>query len=350
MAAPFTTPLPAPGDKPWTLNPVVEEVRSRIRAVNDLTTTGRLGEAGLEAELVAGVSNPESALNGAVFEVVAQAVGSLATIPQINDARGNLTKARIGAGPQMWLIGVTDGNPLHARNGDLILPVSTEPVPWSPLALPGLVAFFDASYLSLADGASVSTWPNLADGPDAVRFDGTTAPVFDQDGLNGKPTVRFNGSNGVLLADGFSSYSDVVTVFCVAQSTVATPTLTDFIFDGANPTTTTQRLGLSRTPANQWRMDRGGANFTVAGANTDPHLFRAVYNGEVSSLKVDNTVHAGSTSKPSTATKLTIGGRGDALAANSHVGGISALLMIHGTVSADNETKLRTYLNTRFGI
>ena len=47
MAAPFNVPLPAPGDKPWNLNPAVEEVRSRIGAVNDLTTTGRLGEEAL---------------------------------------------------------------------------------------------------------------------------------------------------------------------------------------------------------------------------------------------------------------------------------------------------------------
>ena len=59
MAAPFNVPLPAPGDKPWNLNPAVEEVRSRIGAVNDLTTTGRLGEEALnttiEALIEAGV-------------------------------------------------------------------------------------------------------------------------------------------------------------------------------------------------------------------------------------------------------------------------------------------------------
>lgn len=62
MAEPFTQSLPDIGAKPWTLNPVITEMRGRISDTDDIISTGRLSEEGLQDAITAAAAelDPEA--------------------------------------------------------------------------------------------------------------------------------------------------------------------------------------------------------------------------------------------------------------------------------------------------
>lgn len=84
----------------------------------------------------------------------------------------------------------------------------------------GLVAWYDADELSLAEGNAVETWPDKSGDPvnDAEQPNSDRQPEFVTDAIGGKPALRFGGSSDRLLASEFSAGdSDEVTLFVVAQ-------------------------------------------------------------------------------------------------------------------------------------
>jgi hypothetical protein len=71
----------------------------------------------------------------------------------------------------------------------------------------GLAVRHDASQLSLADGASVTAWPNLGSG-NAATLVGTPLPTFKAAVTpTGLPAVRFTGDGAGLRGDNTSIYS-----------------------------------------------------------------------------------------------------------------------------------------------
>jgi hypothetical protein len=64
-------------------------------------------------------------------------------------------------------------------------------VSFSPADIPGLQAWWKADALALADGASVSTWPDSSGNGHNATQTGTARPTFRVSGLNGRPAVRF---------------------------------------------------------------------------------------------------------------------------------------------------------------
>jgi len=62
---------------------------------------------------------------------------------------------------------------------------------WTPVSIPGLFAWLDASTLDLNDGDPVTVWPDLSgNGYDATEYGGLH-PTYNAWALNGKPGVRF---------------------------------------------------------------------------------------------------------------------------------------------------------------
>jgi hypothetical protein len=74
-----------------------------------------------------------------------------------------------------------------------------------------LVIWFDASQLALADGASLTAWPNLGTGPQPII--GAPSPKFRTNMLNGKPVVRFTDSEGYLRITNSGVHKDYTLVY-----------------------------------------------------------------------------------------------------------------------------------------
>jgi hypothetical protein len=79
-------------------------------------------------------------------------------------------------------------------------------------SVPGLVAWYDASALTLADGAPVPSWRNLAgQGNDLVPVV-AGAPNYKTNVQNGLGVVRFDGVDDVINAPSLTSYKHIFIV------------------------------------------------------------------------------------------------------------------------------------------
>lgn len=89
------------------------------------------------------------------------------------------------------------------------------------IPIPGLVSWFDASKITgLNDNDPVTTWDDQSPySNDAYQSNANNRPLYKTNILNGKPVVRFDGANDLLLL--LSSYTggDNTTVFIVANTT-----------------------------------------------------------------------------------------------------------------------------------
>ena len=89
-----------------------------------------------------------------------------------------------------------------------------------------LIVHLDASTLTLTNGDPVSTWEDQSPvGTNDATQTGTNRPTYIASGLNGLPTVRFDGTTTndyMVMPSGFSTWTAGWTWFLVAQP-AATP-------------------------------------------------------------------------------------------------------------------------------
>ena len=95
-------------------------------------------------------------------------------------------------------------------------------IPWGPQVINGLVAWWKADSLSLADGTTVTLWPDSSgNSHDAGQQTGQTAPTFLNNQVNGLPALNFTGARLVLnppaggAAPGSVDLTDDHTVLAV---------------------------------------------------------------------------------------------------------------------------------------
>lgn len=265
----------------------------------------------------------------------------------IVDARGNNAAPRPAGwlGQVLWMVTAGQLNPTHWAPGDMVARTTEE---FNPLSLPGLVGLWDARTLNLADNAPVTSWPNSVLGMPALTGNGDA--VMDRDGMRGFPAVRFNGASGVLTSGLFEEYQGESTVYVVAQSTPAATSGTDFIYDGIRPDGPSLALALARNATGNWVVQRAGS-FQLPGADALPHILRVEYRqNSTSTLWVDGVeLGSGATNNNVPVVRYTLGGRGDASAANTHVGPIAAFAVIRGRLSPTDDFAFTKWLRERFG-
>lgn len=78
MASPFDAPLPSVGQKPWTLNPAVIELRTRQGTVEDVINAGRLSPSGL-ADAIGEAASGIEANDATVADLISQPTSETAT-------------------------------------------------------------------------------------------------------------------------------------------------------------------------------------------------------------------------------------------------------------------------------
>ena len=94
----------------------------------------------------------------------------------------------------------------------------------NPASLPGLMAWYDASLLALADGAAVATLPDQSgNGRDATQATGTAQPICKTNQLNGLSIVRFNGVSQYLLTAAAWTWPQAFTIIVLFKDQAAAP-------------------------------------------------------------------------------------------------------------------------------
>jgi hypothetical protein len=97
----------------------------------------------------------------------------------------------------------------------------TTPSSTAPNTVTGLIGWYKADALALADGAAVATWTDSSTSANhATQATGANQPIFKAGLLNGKPVIRFDGVNDFMTFT--SRYSTIQTAFFVVKTTTPT--------------------------------------------------------------------------------------------------------------------------------
>lgn len=215
------------------------------------------------------------------------------------------------------------------------------PAEFTPKRFGTLKAWYDPTQLSLADGAAVTSWTDQSIHGNSLTAKAGT-PTFDADGLNGTAGVRFPGGSSLSVpALNSPTGTGPLTVAFTAQfSSVAA---TANVFRGPDTS-----IWYSSS-VNLWRYQRAGSVMSTATApNTAPHIILVVFDGANSRFEIDGqVVHTGTTANPSESS-WSVGGMVDGT--NGMVGALGDVVVVQGTLSADERTDLLGWMATRSGI
>lgn len=342
-------------NKPDTSTPATAEALNHIDdglvAVHE-ELEGRLSTSSLNAAYVrpADLTNPESAASNSVQQIVDSSLAVFAPEGVVRRVLigSDLTAPRPNyAGPVNWVQSVGMGAvPINIQDGDEITYVEAAAVPWSPAMLPNLTAWYDAQTIQGAADSAVAQWNDLSGhNRHLVQATSGAQPLYRTAGLNGHPSVQFDGTNDVMRA-AITSYTGVWTVYAVGQWTAATLSSSQWMLDGLSADDSGTRLGFYRSSTG-FAISRG-TNLVSASADNLVHRHKLVYTG-TSTITTDGTqIASGGTGTNLETSHLMVGARGTL--ANWFAGHVGELVYVQGTVSTEDDAKMTTYLKGRWGV
>lgn len=236
---------------------------------------------------------------------------------------------------------------------------------WSPTDLTNLVGWWDAdSITGLSDTDAVSTWSDNSSSGWNASSSGGNRPTYRTNILNGKPIVRFSGSNHLSLGS-INLFRNVGggTIYAITKDAAIT-TLSG-VFQGSTPSSVA-RLALQsggggagnndKFRASGRRLDANSlqdavstqqvtTNWTMVGCvanwqGTDLSLFvDGVVDGQNASFQT-----SGNTSDTASSATATCIGSTNTSNANGFNGDIAEIVVTHNAISTSDRQKLEGYL------
>jgi hypothetical protein len=94
--------------------------------------------------------------------------------------------------------------------------IGTVPSSSLPNAVGGIIGWYKADSLSLADGNPVSAWNDSSTSADNATATGTSRPIYKASVVNGNPIVRFDGIDDFMTFA--SRYTTIQTAFFVVRT------------------------------------------------------------------------------------------------------------------------------------
>jgi hypothetical protein len=221
-----------------------------------------------------------------------------------------------------------------------------------PQSVPNLVLWLDASQLTLANGAAVSTWSDASGQAHHGTQTGTTSrPTYQQGAINGAPAVRFDGTDDYLnLAGTVISGSQARTVFFVARPNVAGNKGIVDLGNGA-----TAGAGFMISPELGVRISGANRMWTPAAPTTTASMGTVQLNGTSTtniSLRVDGVTRTATstvTSNVLTAGSGTVGTwSATPVGANNFNGDIAEVIVYSRALSLSEQQTVEQYLNNKY--
>lgn len=153
---------------------------------------------------------------------------------------------------------------------------------YTPKSFSGLVLWCKSDVgITIATG--VSQWNDLSGSANHL-IQGTAAnqPAYVTTGRNGKPELRFDGSNDTLKAGAFTLNQGFTVIASLRMIALGASGVNDVVWDGNTLLATA--LIVDSTPQ---AIINAGSAVTFAGATASPYaeVVSAVYNGASSSLR-----------------------------------------------------------------
>lgn len=231
-------------------------------------------------------------------------------------------------------------------------PTST-PGGGGPQTVPNLVLWLDASQLRLNDRAQVASWGDASGkGHTATQSSAANRPAYRTNVLNGKPAVRFDGSDYLRIAGSVVTGAQARTVFFVARPNAAGNI---GIIDLGNGATT--RAGFLITPEFGVRIN-GGSRLWLTAASTSVATIGVVQlsgstTRELTAWANGTQLAAGSTiaAAVKTAGSGTVGAWTAApLSATTFEGDIAEIIVYKRALLDAERRSVEQYLANKYGI
>ena len=223
---------------------------------------------------------------------------------------------------------------------------------WTTAPIHGVWAS-DPAWTPPADGGAVSSWRNGGSvGGDFVQETGAKQPTYDAAlaAYNNAAVVTFDGTDDVLFRD----IADVAQPFylLLVGDTAGGTGAENLLGIGANEAATTGS-GLGDTITGVWNIRAGGPDRPGGTTDTNPHLFRATYNGASSLLSVDGAATATGNTGTDPATVLALGAAASAVPAYSRYlnGSIAYMALFTTDPSGQAEwATFKAWVTSTYGI
>ena len=141
------------------------------------------------------------------------------------------------------------------------------------------VGHFDAMDLSIDDQDTVETWHDLSSRE--VNLDNIGSPTYVSDGINGKPSVFYDGSDDAHRGDSFETDVNQPIVYFVVMQWDGDENESDRVFDGVD-----ERIVFEIRNDGDWLIEAEN-NVTGGDPDTNPHIVEVVFDGSDSELLID---------------------------------------------------------------
>jgi hypothetical protein len=233
----------------------------------------------------------------------------------------------------------------NTNQTQLIVQGAVLPATPVPTDVAGLKAWHKADAITANDNDALSAWTDSSgNGNNLAQGTGINQPIYKTSIMNGKPVVRFDGSNDNLASTFGTGQSSPYTVFVVSQFS-ASGTSQKMIFDGVSDAS----AAIFRSVSNDaWYVNNGSQIGPATGASDVKHVYTAVFNGSSSSLSIDGgTPATGTLGTPSLA-GITVGCRGNGTECAD--ADIPEVIVYSGALSASDIDTVETYLGDKYGI
>jgi hypothetical protein len=223
-----------------------------------------------------------------------------------------------------------------------------------------LKLYFDASSGTgqTTNGVAVSSWEDKSgNGNNAVQTITANQPTFQTAGINGKPSVRFNGGSGTIATQNNVTLNNSFTHYVVSKVTANgillehTSNLNNnsdgsYIYSSTGESFEVKRAGLlsGKNIGTNWASTGAPQiiNQTFGGTNTDHNLY---INGSVQT----NTVAFAQLGTGGVASApIYIGGRGTG--SSTITGDISEVITLGNNASSAQRNIIDNYLSAKYGI
>lgn len=216
-------------------------------------------------------------------------------------------------------------------------------MPFSPADLNGLAAWWKADTVALADGATVTTWPDSSG--NGLDLTAVGAPIYKTAGLNNQPTVRLPGTATNYLKNDSINLAQPCTAFFAARRTAASGAVGAIV--AGSPTVDVSLFINAGQTFGAFAGGVGGLTAAAASA-TVAHVFAVVLNGASSTVGVDALGSTFNIGANGFTAGITVGARANRTG-EFFDGDVGEICLYTGALGATQATALLTYLGSKYG-
>lgn len=245
-----------------------------------------------------------------------------------------------------------------------LLPPVKDDGSWTPADLSGLVLWLDATDLSYlyqdsakttpvtSDGDVVGCWADKSgNGNDVTQDTTANKPLYKTAIQNSEPALYFDGSNDNLAGTLASALSQPFHIFAIGkihEDFVNGQAASSMIIYGSDATHRSNIFNYVVGDPDKWGISAGTVLNSNVAADTNCHIFTALFNGASSNIRIDGDSKATGNAGAENPAGVNIGSQTPG--SQSWKGYILEILIYDPNLGATDLGTLEAWLATKWGI